>query len=345
MTGPAPARGPEVEGDDRMTQTATPSAAVAVAANGDGDAAHSLPARHDIRDDRFAALVHPMARLDRIATGFTWTEGPVWFGDHGCLLFSDIPSDRVMRWSEAGGTTVHRAPAGFANGHTRDAAGRLVECRHGTRDLVRVEPSGRIVVLADRFEGRRLNSPNDVIVARDGTVWFTDPTYGILSNFEGHRADPDQPVRGVYRIPPGGMPELAIDDFVQPNGLCLSPDEGRLYVAESGRSHDPDVPAVIRAFDLSAGVPRDAGIAATVDRGVPDGIRCDTAGNLWSSAADGVHCFAPDGVLLGKIAVPEVVSNLCFGGPDGRRLFITATTSVYRTFVDARGAEDWTHGA
>ncbi|GGL77976.1 SMP-30/gluconolactonase/LRE family protein [Wenxinia marina] len=296
------------------------------------------PSHLDIRDDRFRALTHPMARLERIAEGFTWTEGPVWFGDHACLLFSDIPSQRIMRWSEAEGVSVFRQPSGFNNGNTRDRQGRLIGCRHGFRDVVRTEVDGSLTVLADSWDGKRLNSPNDVVVSRDGAVWFTDPTYGRISNFEGHREAPEQEARHVFRIDPDtGEVAPVISDFVQPNGLCFSRDERRLYIAESGSSHDDSVPSIIRQFDLDGGALRDAGVFAEIDTGLPDGIRIDAEGNLWSSAGDGVHCFAPDGTLLGKILVPETVSNLCFGGRDGHRLFITATTSVYRVFVDVEG--------
>lgn len=302
----------------------------------------ALPPHLVVLDERFSQLVHPMSRLEPIAENFTWTEGPVWFGDRNCLLFSDIPSQRIMRWSEAEGLSVFRAHSGFNNGNTRDRQGRLVGCRHGNRDVVRTEYDGSLTVLADRYEGRRLNSPNDVIVASDGAVWFTDPTYGIISSFEGVRAEPEQRTRNVYRLSPEGTLRAMVTDFVQPNGLCLSPDESRLYVAESGSSHDDSVPSVIRRFAIEGETLRDEGVFAKIDPGLPDGIRCDALGNLWSSAADGVHCFSPDGTLLGKIRVPQVVSNFCFGGHDGQRLFITATSAVYRVFVDVRGAEPWT---
>ena len=305
----------------------------------------STPPHLEIYDAAFASLVHPMSQLERIATGFTWVEGPVWFGDHGCLLFSDIPSQRIMRWSPDG-VTLFRQGSGFNNGNTRDRQGRLVGCRHGPRDVARTEHDGSLTVLACTYQGRRLNSPNDVVVSSDGAVWFTDPTYGIDSNFEGRRSDSEQDARHVFRIDPEtGITLPVVSDFVQPNGLCFSPDETRLYIAESGSSHDDSVPSVIRKFDVAGGTLTDAGVFAHIDHGLPDGIRTDEAGNLWSSAADGVHCFAPDGRLLGKILVPEVVANLCFGGTDGHRLFITATTSVYCIFVDIKGAEPWTRGA
>ena len=304
----------------------------------------TLPPHLEVHDDRFRALTHPMSQLDQIATGFTWTEGPVWFGDRDALLFSDIPSRRIMMWSQSTGVTLYRRESGFNNGNTRDRQGRLIGCRHGARDVVRTEHDGSLTVLAHSFEGKPLNSPNDVVVSSDGTVWFTDPTYGIISDFEGYRATPEQTARNVYRLAPDGTLSVAVGDFTQPNGLCFSPDEKILYIAESGSSHDDSVPSVIRKFSVNEGTLTDQGVFATIDNGLPDGIRCDRAGNLWSSAADGVHCFAPDGTLLGKILVPELVSNICFGGYDGHRLFITATTSVYRVFVDTQGAEPWTHG-
>ena len=302
----------------------------------------TVPSHLQVLDDRFLTLVHPMSTLDVIADGFTWTEGPVWFGDRDCLLFSDIPSQRIMRWSETEGLSCYRAGSGFNNGNTRDRQGRLIGCRHGYRDVVRTETDGSLTVLADSFEGNRLNSPNDVVVGSDGVVWFTDPTYGIISNFEGYRAAPEQGARNVYRLTPDGDLSVAVGDFVQPNGLCFSPDEATLYIAESGSSHDESVPSVIRKFAVEDGRLSDAGVFAEIDTGLPDGLRCDVEGNVWSSAADGVHCFAPDGTLLGKILVPQVVSNLCFGGRDGRRMFITATQAVYRVFVDVLGAEPWT---
>lgn len=302
-----------------------------------------VPTHLEVRDARFAQLVHPMSKLEPIASGFTWTEGPVWFGDRQCLLFSDIPSRRIMRWSEAEGVSTYRAESGFNNGNTRDMQGRLIGCRHGARDVVRTEVNGALTVLADSYKGKRLNSPNDVVVTRDGAIWFTDPTYGILGNFEGYQAEPEQDARHVFRIDPvTGEIASVVSDFTQPNGLAFSRDETQLFIAESGSSHDDSVPSVIRQFDVDGARLVDRGVFATVDRGLPDGMRIDTEGNLWSSAADGVHCFAPDGTLLGKILVPETVSNLCFGGPDGHRMYITATTSVYRVFVNTQGAEDWT---
>lgn len=295
---------------------------------------------YQIVEPAFRPLIQPNAHLRQVATGFEWTEGPVWFADHQTLVFSDIPADRMMRLTLDGQVGVFRAPSGYANGNTRDRLGRLVTCEHGTRALTRTEPDGTRTVLADSHRGRPLNSPNDVIVQADGVIWFTDPTYGILSDYEGYEATPEQEARHVFRLDPAtGALEAKIGDFVQPNGLALSPDERTLYVAESGASHDDTVPSVIRAFDLSGDGRIGGGrVFATIDRGVPDGMRVDHLGNLWSSAADGLHCFAPDGTLLGKILVPEVVANLCFGGPRGNRIFIAATTSIYSVGVNVRAA-------
>ncbi|TYC69098.1 SMP-30/gluconolactonase/LRE family protein [Stappia sp. BW2] len=301
---------------------------------------NSFSSPYQIDDPRFTALIQKNARLRQLATGFEWTEGPVWFADHQVLLFSDIPANRMMRLTLDGQVSTYRQPADYANGNTRDCQGRLVSCQHGTRSVTRTELDGSLTVVADRYQGKRLNSPNDVIVQSTGAIWFTDPTYGILSDYEGFLAEPEQTARNVYRIEPAtGEVEAMITDFTQPNGLAFSADERVLYVAESGSSHDPDVPSVIRAFKLDdTGRILSDEVFATIDRGLPDGMRVDAAGHLWSSASDGVHCFHPDGTRLGKILVPEVVANLCFGGVRGNRLLITATTSVYEIAVNAKSA-------
>jgi gluconolactonase len=236
--------------------------------------------------------------------------------------------------------SVFRAPSHFANGHSRDRQGRLVSCEHGLRRVTRTEPDGTVTVIADRYRGRRLNAPNDVVVASDGAIWFTDPTYGILSDYEGHRAEPEQPARHVFRVD-GLTGEIAAvcDDFGQPNGLAFSPDERRLYVADSAASHDPAAPRHIRVFDVDGARLRGGSEFAVVDAGIPDGIRTDRAGNLWSSAGDGVHCFAPGGERLGKVLVPETVANLCFGGPARNRMFIAGTTSLYAVYLCVTGAQ------
>jgi gluconolactonase len=296
---------------------------------------------YEIFDPRFRSLVISSADLEELHSDCRWAEGPVWFDDGGYLLFSDIPNQRMLRYVEGGGISVFRTPSNFTNGNTRDRQGRLVSCEHGLRRVTRTEVDGTITVLADSFNGRRLNSPNDVVVRSDGSVWFTDPTYGILSDYEGYRADPEQKTRNVYRLEPDtGLIEVMVDDFLQPNGLAFSPNESLLYVADSGASHVEGAPRHIRVFDVVDGRKLANGrVFADIDNGIPDGIRLDMAGNLWSSAADGVHCFAPDGTLLGKILVPQTVANLTFGGPRRNRLFITATKSLYSIYVTATGAQ------
>ena len=290
----------------------------------------------EIHDPLFGSYVMGNAPVKRLATGFDWVEGPVWFGDHGCLLFSDIPNNRIMRWSEEGLTTF-RNPANYTNGHTRDRQGRLVSCEHGGRRVTRTEWDGSITVLADGYQGKRFNSPNDVIVASDGAIWFTDPHYGIMTDYEGYKSPQELPC-SVYRIAPDGGVEAVITDMACPNGLAFSPDESRLYVADTGRMFSGD-PQHIKVFDMVGGRPVNGRIFHTISPGCADGIRVDSDGNLWSSAADGVHCIGPDGRLLGKILVPEVVSNICFGGRAKHRLFITATTSVYSVILNRRGVQ------
>ncbi|MBB4053917.1 gluconolactonase [Devosia subaequoris] len=300
-------------------------------------------ALYDIIDPRFAHKIVGSAGLEELHTGCRWTEGPVWFSDHDALYFSDIPNQQVLRYLPSDNSvSVYAKPSNFANGHTRDLEGRLISCEHGPRRVTRTEIDGTITVLAERFEGRRLNSPNDVVVKLDGSIWFTDPTYGILSDYEGYQSEPEQPVHGVYRIDgKTGEIRLMVGDFAQPNGLAFSPDESVLYVADSGASHDPAVPRHIRAFAVENGglAARDLGPFAVIDNGIPDGFRVDTEGWVWCSAADGVHVFDDTGKLCGKILIPQTVSNLTFGGPKRNRLFITATTSLYALYVTARGAQ------
>jgi gluconolactonase len=300
------------------------------------------PELYEIHDRRFRLMTIPNTTLEELCADCRWAEGPLWWGDAGFLSWSDIPNDRMLRWAPGGGVSVFRSPANFANGHTRDRQGRLVSCEHGTRRVTRTEPGGSITVLADRFAGRRLNSPNDVVVQSDGAIWFTDPTYGILSDYEGFKAEPEQDAHGVYRIDPAtGALARAVDDFVQPNGLAFSPDESRLYIADSGFSHDESAPRHIRVFDVAADGRLSGGrVFAEIDAGVPDGMRVDTEGNVWSSAGDGVHVLTPEGRLLGKIRLPQAVANLTFGGARRNRLFITATRSLYALFVAATGAQN-----
>ena len=287
----------------------------------------------------FDTYVLGNAPVKRLATGFDWVEGPVWFGDAGCLLFSDIPNDRILRLTLDGTLSTYRAPSNYANGHTRDRQGRLVSCEHGTRRVTRTEHDGTITVLADRFDGKPLNSPNDVVVKSDGTIWFTDPHYGIMTDYEGFRAEQELPCN-VYRIDPArGRVEAVLTDFACPNGLAFSPDESRLYVADTGRIFRDD-PSHIRAFDVGGdGALGGGDVFHDVAPGKADGFRCDTDGNIWTSAADGVHCIDPGGALLGKVLVPELVSNVCFGDRARKRLFITATTSVYAIVLNRSGAQ------
>jgi len=298
---------------------------------------------YDIHDDRFRKLVVTSAGLDRLVTGLRWAEGAVWFSDLNCLLVSDIPNNRIIRWVPDamgdGAVSVFRSPSHFTNGNSRDRQGRLISCEHGRRQVTRTEADGSITVLADSYQGKRLNSPNDLVCHSDGAIWFTDPTYGIMSDYEGYRADPEQARRNVYRIDPAGTLAVVVDDFTQPNGLAFSPDEKTLYIADSASSHDPDFPRHIRAFDVDGAKLRNARVFAHIDVGLPDGIRTDIFGNLWSSGGDGVTCFAPDGTRLGKIRVPETVANLCFGGPRRNRLFIAGTTTVYSVYLATSGAQ------
>jgi len=295
---------------------------------------------YEVIDPRFADYVLGNCRVERLFNGTLWAEGPCYFADGDYLVWSDIPNDRMLKWVPELGVTVYRHPANYTNGHTRDREGRLVSCEHGARRVTRTEWDGSITVLADAFEGKRLNSPNDVVVKSDGTVWFTDPPYGILSDYEGHKANPEYGGCYVFRRDPDGSLNVASDDFVKPNGLCFSPDESRLYIADTGASHDPNGPRHIRVFDVGADNALTGGaVFATCDAGLFDGFRCDTDGNVWSSAGDGVHCYTPDGTLLGKVLVPEAVANVVFGGAKRNRLFIAATTSLYAVFLNRTGAQ------
>ncbi|MFZ1426572.1 MAG: SMP-30/gluconolactonase/LRE family protein [Geminicoccaceae bacterium] len=297
-------------------------------------------------DPAFKRLFNGNMRLLKLWTGAAWAEGPVYFRDGDFLLFSDIPNNRIMRFTPdhtgLGGTTsVYRQPCGNTNGHTRDLQGRLVSCEHGGRRVSRTELDGTVTCLADSWNGKRLNSPNDVVVRSDGTIWFTDPSYGILSDLEGWQGEPEYGACHVFCLDPStGELRVAADDFVKPNGIAFSPDEKTLYIADTGASHDPDGPRHIRAFDVSdKGKLKKSRVFATCDAGLFDGFRLDTAGNVWSSAADGVHCFNPGGDLLGKILVPEVVANVCFGGVKRNRLYICGTTSLYAVLLPVAGAQ------
>jgi gluconolactonase len=297
---------------------------------------------HVTLDERFAQIVIPVARLEVLHRGLRWGEGPVYFADGRYLLFSDIPNDRLLKWDEeSGAVTPFRSPSHFSNGNTRDRQGRLVTCEHGARRVTRTEPDGRITVLVDRFEGKRLNSPNDVVVKSDGTIWFTDPPYGILTDYEGNKGPSEIGACNVYRLDPvDGSLRIVAGDFDKPNGLAFSVDEATLYIADSGRSHGADRPHHIRAFAVDVDGRLSGGrVFAEVDPGIPDGMRLDREGNLWIAAGDGVHCYAPDGTLIGKILIDEPVANICFGGPRRNRLFITAASTLYGVFLNASGIQ------
>jgi gluconolactonase len=292
-----------------------------------------------VLDPRFENYRLGNAAVERIATDCRWAEGPVWFGDHRCLLWSDIPNNRMLRWDqETAQVTTFRSPSNYANGHTRDRQGRLVSCEHLTRRVTRTEHDGSITVLLDQFDGMPLNAPNDVVVASDGSVWFTDPGYGILSDYEGRTATLELPT-AVYRLDPdAGNAEQVIVDLERPNGLCFDPDESRLYVVDSGSA-----PKSIHVYDVTAGSVGPGRLFADMSPGGADGIRCDTDGNLWAAASggdgyDGVHVFAPDCTRIGQVVLPEICTNLCFGGAARNRLFMTASQSVYALYVNAIGA-------
>jgi len=295
----------------------------------------------DYVDKRFYDLTIPNAWLEKHFGDCRWAEGPVWFAEHNQLVWSDIPNRRMLRWIEGGSVDVFRADSNYSNGNSRDRQGRLVTCEHGGRRVTRTEPDGSITVLADSYRGGRLNSPNDVVVKSDGTVWFTDPPYGILSDYEGFKAPQEQEGCFVYRLDPtSGELTIATGELSKPNGLAFSPDESTLYVAESGRSHDPDVSPHILAFPVEADGRLGRGRAfAEVTQGLPDGFRVDLDGNVWTSAGQAVECFDPAGNLLGRIKLPEVAANVTFGGPRRNRLFITATSSLYSIYVATTGVQ------
>jgi gluconolactonase len=292
-------------------------------------------------DPRFEQLVLFNAELELLAEGFRWLEGPVWFGDHQCLLFNDIPNNRTLRWSEQLGVSVFREPSHYANGQTRDPQGRLIQCHHQSRSLTRLEHDGSTTTLVSQAGGHRLNAPNDVVVKRDGSIWFSDPLYGLLNDYEGGRQHSEQPP-ALYRLEPlSGVVQAMATDFDGPNGLAFSPDESLLYVAESGGAGVADPRQYIRRFQVSADGRSLSGgeLFHKISSGWADGFRVDEHGNLWCGAADGVHVVAPDGTLLGKVLVPRRVSNLCFGDRHHSRLFLCASTALYSLFTNTRGVQ------
>lgn len=294
---------------------------------------------YEIIDGRFRPLVRVSARVERVFEGCRWAEGPAWFPAHRSVVWSDIPNDRMLRFDEAGGTTaVFRSPANYSNGNAVDRQGRLVTCEHGSRRVTRTEHDGAITVLADRYGHGRLNSPNDVVVKSDGSVWFTDPTYGIDSDYEGRKAESEQDGSHVYRVDPDGAVTRVAEDFVKPNGLAFSPDERWLYVADTGSSHIKDGPRHIRRFAADEAGRLSGGEVFADIPGV-DGFRLDEAGRIWTSAGEAVACYEPDGTLIGRIKLPERAANLVFGGAKRNRLFICATTSLYSVIVAVSGAK------
>lgn len=293
-------------------------------------------------DPRFDKYRLPLAGVERLATGCRWCEGPVWFGDGRYLLWSDIPNNRIMRWEEETGQAMaFRAPSNFANGQTRDRQGRLITCEHGGRRITRTEYDGTITVLIDSYDGKRLNSPNDVIVKSDGSIWFSDPVFGILGNYEGYRSAPEL-AQNVYRLDPEtGAADVVADGILGPNGLAFSPDEKILYIVES--RGEPN--RKILAYDVTPDGAGLSGRRVLIDAGpgTPDGLRIDVDGNLWCGwgmgdpELDGVVIFAPDGTPIGRIVLPERCANLCFGGRANSRLFMAASHSVYALYVNVAG--------
>jgi len=299
-------------------------------------------AEFEILDRAFLRCVRTSARVEKLFEGCRWAEGPAYFPASRSLVWSDIPNDRMLRWDETTGATgVFRQPAGYSNGNTVDREGRLVSCEHGGRRVSRTEHDGSVITIADRYDRKRLNSPNDLVVKSDGSIWFTDPAYGIDSDYEGNKAESEIGACHVYRVDPAnGKCVIVADDFVRPNGIASSPDEKSLYIADTGASHAADGPRHIRVFEVDEGgkLAKDR-VFATCNAGFFDGFRLDTDGRIWASAADGVHCFQPDGTLIGKIKVPERVANLEFGGAKRNHLYITATTSLYALKVPVNGAK------
>ncbi len=292
----------------------------------------------EMLDERFATCFKGSARVEKLFEGCRWAEGPAWFPLMRSVVWSDIPNDRMLRWDETTGVTgVFRNPAGFTNGNTVDREGRLVSCEHGNRRVTRTEHDGSITVIADRYEGMQLNSPNDVVVKSDGSIWFTDPPYGIESDYEGHKGEVEQAGNFVYRVDPGsGDVEVVADDFDRPNGLAFNPDESKLVVSDTGSAQTRH----FRIFDVADNGTLSGGeVFATCTSGGFDGFRFDTEGRIWTSAGDGVHCIDPDGTLLGKVKVPEGVANVVFGGAKRNRLFICGTTSLYSVMLPVQGAK------
>ena len=294
----------------------------------------------EVIEREFATLFAAHIRVERLWSGARWSEGPAWFAAGRYLVWSDIPNNRMLRWDETDGSvSVFRSPSNNTNGNTADPQGRLVSCEHQGRRVTRTEHDGSITVLADSYGGKRLNSPNDVVVKSDGSIWFTDPFYGIDSDYEGDQSPVEQDGCHVYRIDgQSGEVTRVIDDIVLPNGLAFSPDESQLYVADTGVTHNENGPAHIRRFDVGADGRLSGGeVFATSTSGLFDGFRLDREGRVWTSTQEGVHCIRADGTLIGKVRIPEIVGNLTFGGPKRNRLFICGTSSLYSVYVMTSG--------
>jgi gluconolactonase len=298
---------------------------------------------YQILDPRFNRLFNGSAHVERLFTGCRWAEGPAWFAAGRYLVWSDIPNDRMLRYDECDGSvSVFRQQCGYANGNTVDRQGRLVSCEHSGRRVSRTEHDGRVITIADRWQGKRLNSPNDVVVRSDGSIWFTDPAYGIETDYEGDKAESEIGACYVYRVDPDGTVEAVVTDMVRPNGLAFSLDERQLYVVDTGRTHGPENPAHIRVFDVDErGKVSGGRVFADCTAGLFDGFRLDYAGRIWTSAADGIHCYDPDGTLIGKVLVPEVTANCVFGGAKRNVLYICGTTSLYAVRLMVNGARTY----
>lgn len=284
-------------------------------------------------DNRFRRYMIGNTAIHRVYTGTLWSEGPAWNGVGRYLVWSDIPNNVQMRWIEDDGRiTTFRNPSGYSNGNTFDFEGRQLSCEHGGRRVVRYEPNGTITVIADKFQGKRLNSPNDIVVNPDGSVWFTDPTYGINGNYEGFRADKELK-EAVYRVDPkSGQIEKVFDEMTGPNGICFSPDYKKVYIADTGTGRE------VRVFDLDGKTLRNGKRFVQFATGAADGMRCDVDGNLWCGAPPGVQVVAPDGTPIGQIRLPENCANVCFGGTKRNRLFMAASQSLYVVYVLTTGA-------
>jgi gluconolactonase len=339
----------------RSFLAAAAAATLAGAAKARDYGPHAQPVRYPdpdilVLDKRFAKYKIGNTPIQRLYTGMLWAEGPAWNAGGKYLMWSDIPNNvQLRRLDEDGHVSILRKPAGNSNGNTFDREGRQLSCEHGNRRVVRYEHDGSVTVLADKWQGKPLNAPNDIIVHADGGIWFTDPGYGILLNYEGHKADL-QIKEAVYRIDPKtGKMDKILDDMYKPNGLCFSPDYKKLYVADTGASHYEKAPRNIMVYDVvdarKVGKGREyASMELKGKAGFADGIRADVDGNIWVGAGwvgegyDGVHVFAPDGVRIGQILLPEICANVCFGGAKRNRLFMCASQSLYAVYVETQGA-------